>query len=69
MILTTHAMKTQKNFEVKPGASPNIRHTLKKTKPVHMYTGLIQENYVNPRYLGAGMVASISNMSFGGLWM
>lgn len=62
-------MKTQKNFEVKPGVSPNIRQTLKKIKPVQMHTGLIQENYVNPRYLGAGMVSSISNMSFGGLWM
>jgi hypothetical protein len=38
-------------------------------EPLCACTGLMQENYVNPAFLKAGMVANISNMSFVGLWL
>jgi hypothetical protein len=46
-----------------------VRVTLKETEPALSSTGLTQENYVNPAYLGKGTVTSISHMSFNGLWL
>ena len=40
-----------------------------KTNPVSSFTGLLQESYVNPLYLGRAVVNSISNISFEGAWV
>jgi hypothetical protein len=69
-------MKNWKNVKVNPGlkvreqvSAANNNPNAKQPEPVCAFTGLMQENYVNPAFLNAGMVANISNMSFVGLWL
>ncbi len=69
-------MKTQQNPKTFAGinhenqlVSSYINEPTKESDPILAFTGLTQENYVNPLYLRTGMVTSIANMSFGGLWM
>ncbi len=69
-------MKNWRNFksnrgfinEVKLPAS-EIHPIVKESETGGMFTGQTQENYVNPKYLAMSVVSSISNVSFGGLWL
>ena len=69
-------MKNRKNFNSDPGykgkeqgTSANAGPTVKEPEPVRAFRGQTQENYINPRYLAARMIVSISNMSFAGPWL
>ena len=69
-------MKTWRNLKLNPGLkvreqmpAASNSPSAKIPEPLCACTGLMQENYVNPALLKAGMVASISNMSFVGLWL
>jgi hypothetical protein len=71
-----YSMKTRKHFKSNSmckGAGRVLSSTSvavgKDAGQSHNFTGMTQENYIDPRYLGAGMVTSISDMSFRGLWM
>ena len=69
-------MKNWRNFKSNRGfiseeqvCSANAGPIAKEPEPMSVISGPTQENYVNPKFLGAGMVVSISNMSFMGLWL
>jgi hypothetical protein len=69
-------MKNLENFKLYRGfvrdvklPASEILTIVKESEPGRSFTGQTQENYVNPKYLAVGVVASISNVSFGGLWL